>query len=103
MIVYNTTFHIEREILEEALAYLKTVYIPKVLAGGVLLQPCLRRVLHAEDGGESYAVQFYAADLDTLTGWLRGEGEPLHRALALRFGDKLTGFTTLLEETDWTE
>ena len=29
MIVYNTTFHIEKDILDESLDYLKRQYIPK--------------------------------------------------------------------------
>ena len=31
MIVYNTTFHIEKDILDESLDYLKRQYIPKAV------------------------------------------------------------------------
>ena len=32
MIVYNTTFHIEKDILDESLDYLKKQYIPKAVS-----------------------------------------------------------------------
>ena len=50
MIVYNTTFHIEKDILDESLVYLKKQYIPKAVESGFLQRPCLRRVLQAEEG-----------------------------------------------------
>ena len=45
MIVYNTTFHIEKDILDESLDYLKKQYIPKAVESGFLQRPCLRRVM----------------------------------------------------------
>lgn len=41
MIVYNTTFHIEKDILDEGLDYLKKQYIPKAVESGFLQRPCL--------------------------------------------------------------
>ena len=49
MIVYNTTFHIEKDILDESLDYLKKQYIPKAVESGFLQRPCLRRVMQAEE------------------------------------------------------
>lgn len=49
MIVYNITFHIDKTVLEEALTYLKSSYIPRAAASGFLLRPCLRRVMHTPD------------------------------------------------------
>ena len=84
MIVYNTTFHIEKDILDESLVYLK------------------KRVLQAEEGEDiSLSVQFHVKNIDTLNFWLQNEGNNLHRALVARFGHKIAGFSTLLEEIDW--
>ncbi|MDR1879422.1 MAG: DUF4286 family protein [Tannerellaceae bacterium] len=102
MIVYNITFHIDKEVLDESLPYLKEEYIPRMTAGGFLHQPCLRRIMHtAGDEGASYAVQFHVKDMETLNDWLQKAGIAIHEALTRRFGDKMTGFTTLLEEVDW--
>lgn len=102
MIVYNTTFHIDNDILNDTLSYLTEIYIPKAIASGFLHQPCLRKILQTnEDAGESYAVQFHVKNIDTLNYWLEKEGNAIHQALLGQFGSKIVGFTTLLEEIDW--
>lgn len=101
MIVYNTTFHIEKDCVEACLDYLKKEYIPCAMADGSLQQPCLRRVLFVQDEGESYALQFHVDDVDTLNDWLEKEGHAMHKLLTDRFGHQVAGFTTLLEELDW--
>ena len=79
MIVYNTTFHIEKDILDESLDYLKKQYIPKAVESGFLQRPCLRRVMQAEEGeGISFSVQFHVKNVDTLNFWLQNEGNNLH-------------------------
>ena len=104
MIVYNTTFHIDNSVIEEGLVYLKTVYIPKASSGGFLLNPLLRRVIqNKEEEGVSFSVQFHVKNVDTLNHWLDIEGMTLQKELVKRFGHKVAGFTTLLEEIDWTK
>lgn len=102
MIVYNTTFHIKREILDECLDYLKKKYIPEAIVSGFLQNACLRRVMQAEpEEGESFSIQFHVKNVDTLNFWLQSEGTAMQSALVNRFGSKIAGFTTLLEEIDW--
>jgi len=102
MIVYNTTFHIENEILEECLQYLKKIYIPKAAASGFLHNPGLRKVLHTrQEEGSSFSVQFHVKNMDTLNYWMEREGSLLHKDLTERFGNKVVGFSTLLEEINW--
>lgn len=102
MIVYNTTFHIEKDSINECLTYLKKQYIPKAAASGFLLKPYLRRIIQAEqEEGESYSIQFHVKNMDTLNYWLQNEGNQLHKDLVNRFGYKIAGFSTLLEEIDW--
>ena len=87
MIVYNTTFHIEKDSINECLTYLKKQYIPKAAASGFLLKPCLRRIIQAEqEEGESYSIQFHVKNMDTLNYWLQNEGNQLHKDLVNRFG-----------------
>lgn len=102
MIVYNTTFHIDHGALDEGVAYLKEVFLPRASASGFLLNPLLRRVLQKEENeGESFSVQFHVKNMDTLNFWLENEGAALHQELVARFGRKIAGFSTLLEEIDW--
>lgn len=102
MIIYNTTFHIEKEVLTDCLEYFKKQYIPTAASSGFLQHPSLRRIMSSRNGeGESYAVQFYVKNVDTLNYWLECEGKTIHEQLINRFGNKVAGFTTLLEEIDW--
>ena len=82
--------------------YLKKQYIPKAVASGFLQRPCLRRVMQTQpEEGVSFSVQFHTKNVDTLNYWLQNEGNNIHRALVERFGQKIAGFSTLLEEIDW--
>lgn len=102
MIIYNTTFHIEKEAHIACVDYLKKEYIPQAVSSGFLLKPRLRRVLQNEENeGESYAVQFHVKNVDTLNFWLKREGMALQQTLVTKFGPKVAGFTTLLEEVSW--
>lgn len=102
MIVYNTTFHVDKAAIEEGLSYLRQVYMPKAIASGFLRNPYLRRVMMTDDAeGESFCVQFHVKNVETLNYWLENEGRALHQALSERFGQRMIGFSTLLEELDW--
>lgn len=102
MIIYNTTFHIDKSVRDEGLDYLRKIYMPQALASGFLRDPNLRRVLATDDAeGENYCVQFRVKNVDTLNYWMEKEGRALHEALVRRFGEKMVGFSTLLEELDW--
>lgn len=102
MIIYNTTFHVENDVTDDFLEYFKKTYIPRAAASGFLRQPCLRRVMNTrEDEGSSYSIQFHVKNVDTLNYWLDMEGKILHKGIVDRFGSKVVGFTTLLEDMEW--
>lgn len=102
MIIYNTTFHIEEEALAEGLEFLQKEYLPAVSASGFMHNGKLRRVISdSEEKGHNYAVQFSVKNIDTLQYWMENEGNRIHAAMVKRFGHKIAGFSTLLEEIDW--
>jgi hypothetical protein len=99
--IYNTTFHIERAIWDESLAFLRQEYIPKAMADGKLQKPMLSRVMRTDENeGISVALQFHVADEETLSAWFDETGHELHHQLLRRFGNAMMGFSTLLEELD---
>ena len=101
MIVYNTTFHIHKDIVDECLEYLKNSYIPKASESGILYSPYLRRILDSRnEEGESFSVQFHTRDIDSLNEWVRKEGGALQQDLIGRYKEKIAGFSTLLEDID---
>lgn len=99
MLIFNTTFHIDDSIHAECLKYLKEVYIPESLVGDLFEQPSLAKVqiIH-EESGVSYAVQFKTKDMDTLNKWAGTIGQTIQKELAEKFGNKISGFSTILEE-----
>lgn len=104
MIVYNTTFNIENDILTECVEYLKKIYIPRAMASGFLQTPYLRRILQDEsEDTTSYSVQFHVKNPETLMYWMESEGRTLQEELVNSFGTKIVGFSTLLEEINLEE
>ena len=102
MIIYNITFHIEKDIVPECLNFLKSIYIPLATQSGFMHSPCLHCVLpHSEEEeGCSFAVQFRVKNIDTLNYWIEREGQAISRQLIQQFGSKVIGFTTVLEEIE---
>lgn len=78
MIIYNTTFHIHKDIVDECLEYLKNSYIPKASESGILYSPYLRRILDSRNE----------------------EGGALQQDLIGRYKEKIAGFSTLLEDIE---
>lgn len=105
MLIYNTTFHIEKSVLDKCVSYLKKEYIPAAVESGLLRSPRLHRILPSgnDTGSESYAVQFEAKSMVALRYWMMHHGAALHKEIAERFGQDVVGFSTLLEEIRWEE
>lgn len=101
MIIFNTTFHIEDDVRQSCIDYLKNTYIVKAVNSGFLFEPRLA-LIHAqhEESGSSYSLQFKVKNVDTLDYWLSTEGKLLQQELVDKFGNKALGFITLLEEID---
>jgi hypothetical protein len=98
--IYHTTFHLDDDIRDEALRYLKLRYIPGAVQSGLLRRPAMQRVLQEEEAGVSICVQFHVGDRDVLHRWMQREGAELQRGLSATFGTKIAGFSTLLEEME---
>ncbi len=101
MIVYNTTFHAHNDAVEQFLQWLREEYVPKAVGDGRLTEPRLTLVLNAEESdGKNYSLQFRATDMDTLRNWYEEVGDDLVEVMTTKFGQKVAGFSTLLEEVD---
>ncbi len=99
MIIFNTTFHIEDDIHSDCIAFLKDDYIPSAIQSGFLHQPRLAFIHRQyEEKGVSYSLQFHVKNVETLNHWLDTEGQTLQSEIVKRFGNKVMGFVTLMEE-----
>lgn len=101
MIVYNTTYHVDDEVLQDFIDYIKNVHVKAVVSTNLLTHPQFSLV-HAqhEENGTSYALQFHVENLEILEDWFIKHGQDLQANLNNKFGSKVCGFMTLLEQID---
>lgn len=101
MIIFNTTFHADDDVNTTFLHFIKESYISTAASSGFLFNPRLSLIHRQhEEGGVSYSLQFCVKNIDTLNHWLSSEGKDLQQQLTKRFGNKVMGFVTLLEEIE---
>ncbi|MDR1089774.1 MAG: DUF4286 family protein [Prevotella sp.] len=101
MIIFNTTFHVENDVLNDYINFMKETYIVRAANSGFLHEPRFARIqAQHEESGSSYSLQFRVKNADTLNHWFSSEGEILQGELASLFGNKVLGFVTLLEEIE---
>ena len=70
MILYNITYNIEKDIESDWLEWIKTVYLPKIMASGYFTSVRLYKLLKVEDVGTTYSIQFMSENLDKIQEFL---------------------------------
>jgi len=100
MIIYNTTYHVECSVSGEFIDWLRDHYLPQALASGKVREPRIMRMMGHKEGGACYALQLQASTLGDLQRWNQEVGKKLHEQLTKRFGNKVAGFTTFMENID---
>lgn len=98
MIICNTTYHVECSISGEFIDWMKQVFLPRATENGLVANPRLMRLMGHNEGGACFAVQLQASSLKILQQWNQKVGKQLHQAIVERFGNKVAGFTTFMEE-----
>lgn len=101
MLIFNTTFHVEEGVATEYLDFFKQTYIPICAESGFLFDPRFSKIMsHGEEGSVCYSLQFYIKNEDTLHHWLSNGGKELEDKLVEKFGPKVVGFITLMDEIE---
>jgi hypothetical protein len=95
MTIVNTTFHVDDDVRDDYLEYMKRFYIPEARETGAKVICFARIDPQHETQGTSYSLQL---KLDYECQRSRADGI-LHK-LYDRFGNRVLGFQTLLEEID---
>lgn len=101
MIIYNTTYHVEDEVHDDYITFVREEIIPRSMSSGLLTQPQFARI-HSqhEERGVSYSLQFRVENLENLERWMLAHGQSIQGDLMIQFGTKVAGFMTLLEEVE---
>lgn len=97
MIVYNVTLSVDRDLVDEWLAWMKNEHIPEVLATGLFLDSRIYKVLADDEGSVSFAVQYTCADMATYERYRDEHAPRLQQHMRQRYGDRIAAFRTLLE------
>ncbi len=100
MIIYNTTFSVDPSAVKEFVEWIKEAYLPMALSDGRLSNPQLMRIMAQQEGGVAYALQLQADSLGTLQRWYQGTGKELTGQMTSRFGQRIVGFSTMMEKIE---
>ncbi len=100
MIIYNTTYHVDCTVSGEFIDWMRSTFVPRAVASGIVCCPRLMRLMGHNEGGVCIAMQLQAPTLRDLQQWNVKVGKPLHDELTQRFGNKVAGFTTFMENIE---
>lgn len=100
MLIYNTTFHVEDELTDGFLTYIRKTFLPPVSQFGLLSNPRLSKVLTTQDEqeGNCFALQFSVKNADTFDYWFEKQGNDLLQKLLNDFRNRVLFFSTFLDE-----
>jgi len=98
-VLYNITYNVDESVLEEWLSWMKSEFIPKLLATKYFESANMVKILVEEEmGGVSYAVMYKSKNLETLEDFVVEQSAKFNKELSDKFGQKVLTFMTLLEE-----
>ena len=97
MILYNVTSSIEPTAADEWLEYMRSTHIPEVMETGFFIKSQLCRLLNEEEGGVTYATQYYCLSVEQLEEYQRLCAPALRADMEKHFAGKYVSFRTVLE------
>ncbi len=99
MFVYNVTCHVEENILDDWLQWMKEEHLPEVMATGKFLSYRMLKVdpLDGNDTGHSFAIQYTATSREKYLLYVAEDGPGLKAKTVARYGDFVMAFRTTME------
>ena len=83
---------------KEWLQWMREVHIPDVMNTGLFMDHKICKLLHEEeDGGVTYAMQYFCKDMDTFREYQTNHAKALQEDHSNRYKDKYVAFRTLME------
>lgn len=99
MIVYNTTYTVANADAKNFIIWIHEVYMPKATADGLLSKPRLLQILtHKDPETECFSLQMEVESVGLLQKWYAQSGKALVEEMLKTFGDKVVGFSTLMND-----
>jgi hypothetical protein len=98
MILYNVTVSLSPEIEKDWLRWMQEIHIPDVMATKHFVDHKIFRLMNEVEGGRTYAIQYYALEINDIDTYLRDHAPRLRQVHLERYGEKALSFRTLLEQ-----
>ncbi|MEZ4948652.1 MAG: DUF4286 family protein [Saprospiraceae bacterium] len=96
-ILYNVTVKVTKDISQDWLQWMKEVHIPDVLATGLFLEHKICKILHEEEDGDTYAIQYYCKNMEDFQTYQENHAKALQKDHSDRYQNKYMAFRTLME------
>jgi hypothetical protein len=101
MILYNVTYNLEKDIINDWLGWMKTVHIPKVMATGYFSSVRLFELLSKEEEeGITFSLQFMTDTIQNIQEFLEHSARLLAEEHNMRYKNKHVAFRTVLQEVE---
>ncbi|WP_109833216.1 DUF4286 family protein [Reichenbachiella versicolor] len=98
MVLYNVTVNVDKTVEKDWLAWMQKEHIPEVMAAKLFESYKIFRLLVNEDQGNTYAIQYFAKNVNKVLSFQANYGEALQVKVYRRYGDKVVDFRTMLEQ-----
>ncbi len=100
-LLYNTTYHVAHEIVDEWEVWMINEFIPMILtAEGFNSHKLLKIMTDDQHGGISFAMQLMVNNIDDLVNYQEGIKKQLIADMNSKWGEKCLTFATLMEVVD---
>jgi hypothetical protein len=98
MLLYNVTCNVDEAVADAWLFFMRTIHVPEVVATGCFVRSQICQLLEEEDnGGRTYAIQYYCPDAATLERYQTEFAPALRADVERRFPQQFVAFRTVLE------
>lgn len=100
MILYNTTFVVDIQVIEPFRSWVLSTFIPRALESGVFFDPLFTKIvpqLPQDETSESFAVQFKAQEMVDAQNWNDTVSLRLVGDIQNVYRDSVLAFSTFME------
>lgn len=99
MFILNVTFNSSDQVFPKWKSFVKDYFIPTTLNEANFEEHRIVRVLVEEEtGGQTYSIQFYTNEPQSIERYMQGVFTELMNDLTRAFGDEVMVFPTVLKE-----
>jgi len=98
MIIYNITTHVSWNIHDAWLAWMKETYLPEVMKTGCFIKYQLLCLIDIDETeGPTYAIQFYAKNIEDYNHYTTTFAPALKQAGIDKWGSNTIAFSTIMQ------